>query len=26
VIIDASTSETAPATPAGPGGGMRRLF
>jgi HlyD family secretion protein len=26
VIIDASTSETAPATPSGPGGGMRRLF
>jgi HlyD family secretion protein len=26
VIIDASTSETASATPSGPGGGMRRLF
>jgi HlyD family secretion protein len=26
VIVDASTSETAPATPSGPGGGMRRLF
>ncbi len=26
LIVDASTTEAAPASPAGPGGGMRRLF